>query len=143
MIEYLGRIALSILLSALIGIEREKEDKPAGLRTIMLICLGATFTVIFSLEYAKVTNLSYDAIRAIAYYLCAIGFVGGGIITRAKGKLEGITTSALLLPVTVIGLLCGIGSYILATMGTVIIFGILKIKYLEVKIKMRRSLWVK
>jgi len=101
MINYLIGIGLSLLLSALIGFERESQDKSAGLRTTMLICLGATLTVIFTLELVKIAQplgISFDMIRAIAYYLCALGFVGGGIIYKCGKELRGITTAALLLP---------------------------------------------
>lgn len=138
MIDYLIGIGLSILLSGLIGYEREAQDKSAGLRTTMLICLGATLTVIFTLELIKIAKpleMSFDMIRAIAYYLCAIGFVGGGIIYRSGKKLKGITTSALLLPVSVIGFFCGLGAYILAVISAICVYLILKLKYVKVKIE--------
>jgi len=137
-LDYLIGIALSLLLSGLIGYERESQDKSAGLRTTMLICLGATLTVIFSLELVKIAQplgMSFDMIRAIAYYLCAIGFVGGGIIYRSGKKLKGITTSALLLPVSVVGFFCGLGAYILAGFSAICIYLILKLKYVKIKIE--------
>jgi len=138
MINYLIGIGLSLVLSALIGFERETQDKSAGLRTTMLICLGATLTVIFTLELVKIAlplNMSFDMIRAIAYYLCAIGFVGGGIIYGCGNKLKGITTSALLLPVSVIGFFCGLGIYPLAIISAICVYLILKLKYVKVKIE--------
>lgn len=138
MINYLIGIGLSLLLSCLIGWEREQQDKSAGLRTTMLICLGATLTVIFTLELIKIAQpleMSFDMIRAIAYYLVAIGFVGGGIIHRSGRKLRGITTSALLLPVSVVGFFCGLGTYTLAIISAICIYLILKLKYVKVKIE--------
>lgn len=138
---YLLRIALSFFLGLIIGIEREQQDKPAGLRTILFITLGATLTVIFSLKYTNITE-SFDAIRAIAYYLVAIGFVGGGIIGRRQGKVEGITTAALLLPISVIGFMVGIGEYIFAIVATLLIYFVLKLKYLKIQLitkKQRRK----
>ena len=132
---YLFRIGLSFLLGLIIGLEREQQDKPAGLRTVLLIMIGATLTVIFSLRYLGVVE-KFDAIRAIAYYLVAIGFVGGGIIGRKQGKIEGITTASLLLPISLIGFLCGIGDYFLAIIATLIIYLILKLKYLKIKIQL-------
>jgi len=139
---YLLRIGLSCLLGLIIGLEREQADKPAGLRTILFIILGATLTVIFSLKFVKDTsalNINYDAIRAIAYYLVAIGFVGGGIIGRKQGKIEGITTASLLLPVSIIGFLCGLGDYSLAIVATLIIYLILKLKYIKIKIQVMKK----
>ena len=137
-LDYLIGIGLSLLLSGLIGFERESQDKSAGLRTTMLICLGATLTVIFSLELVKIVKpleMSFDMIRAIAYYLVAIGFVGGGIIYRSGKKLKGITTSALLLPVAVVGFFCGLGAYMLAGVSAICIYLILKLKYVKVRIE--------
>lgn len=142
MINYLIGIGLSLVLSALIGFERESQDKSAGLRTTMLICLGATLTVIFSLELVKIAQplgMSFDMIRAIAYYLVAIGFVGGGIITKSGKKLKGITTSALLLPVSLVGFFCGLGLYILAIVAALCVYLILKLKYVQVKILKKRK----
>jgi len=141
MIEYLIGIALSLLLSSLVGFERESQDKSAGLRTTILITLGATLITIFSLRLVDITKaleVDFDAIRGIAYYLVAIGFVGGGIIHRSGNKtkeLKGITTSALLLPMTVIGFFCGIGDYILATIAAFCIYLILKLKHVTIKIE--------
>lgn len=132
---YLSRIGLSFLLGLIIGLEREQADKPAGLRTVLFIMIGATLTVIFSLRYLDIAE-KFDAIRAIAYYLVAIGFVGGGIIGRKQGKVEGITTASLLLPISLIGFLCGIGDYFLAVVSTLIIYLILKLKYLKIKIQL-------
>ena len=142
MITYLIGIGLSLVLSALIGFERESQDKSAGLRTTMLICLGATLTVIFTLELVKIAQplgMSFDLIRAIAYYLVAIGFVGGGIIHQSGKKLKGITTSALLLPVSFVGFFCGLEQYILAIIAAICIYLILKLKYVRVKILKRKK----
>ena len=138
MIAYLLSIGLSLLLSSIIGWEREAQDKSAGIRTTMLICLGATLTVIFTLELIKIAKpleMSFDMIRAIAYYLVAIGFVGGGIITKSGKKLRGITTSALLLPVAVVGFFCGLGAYMLAVVSAICVYLILKLKYVKVRIE--------
>ena len=134
MIDYLIKIGLSLLLSSLIGSERERNDKPAGLRTIMSICLGATLVVIFSLELSKTIKLDFDIMRAIAYYLVAIGFVGGGIIGKDKrNKTEGITTASILLPVTLTGFFCGLGIYEMAITTALCIYGILMLKYVKIK----------
>ena len=126
------KIGLSLLLSGFVGYEREHNDKPAGLRTIMSICLGATIAVLFNQTLA---GGNFDYIRLPAYYLAAIGFVGGGIIQKtSKNKIEGITTASILLPIAIVGLFCGIGEYLLAGASTLSIYIILKLKYVEVKI---------
>lgn len=131
---YIGKIVLCILLSSLIGIERETNDKPAGLRTIMLVGLGAALITIFTLQFGLLNN-SFDTIRAISYYVASIGFLGSGIIRVGTNNSEGITTASILLPLSVIGFFCGIGEFIPAIMGTLLIYIILNLKYLERKIK--------
>ena len=131
------KILVSIGLSSIIGFEREKSDKPAGLRTIIFISLGATLIVIFSLKYAKISSINFDSIRAIAYYLVAIGFVGGGIVSKSKNTSDGVTTCALLLPMTIIGLFCGIGDFYFATIITLVIFLVLMLKYIKIKLKLK------
>jgi len=127
------RLLVSLLLSGLIGAERERNDKPAGIRTIMMICLGATLIVILTLEFNKMYD-NFDMMRPLAYYLVGWGFLGGNIINRiGRSKLEGITTASLLLPLSVIGFFCGIGEIVLACIGTLLIYFILNIKYIQIK----------
>lgn len=137
---YLGRILLSLGLGLFIGWEREEQDKNAGLRTISLVTLGATLVVIMTLRWDIYTlKNSFDAIRAIAYYLVAIGFVGGGIISYKKGKLKGVTTASLLLPMAVIGILIGMGEFILAIVSGLLVYFILKLKYIKITFEKRRK----
>ena len=132
------KIGASLVYSLILGYDREKADKPCGLRTIVFICLGATLTVIFTFKLHKF-NVDFDAIRAIAYYLVAIGFVGGGIITHKRNEIDGVTTASLLLPVAIIGFFCGIGELILAGIITLLCFGILKFKYVTNKLEARNE----
>jgi len=136
--EYLIKLGLSLLLGSIIGYEREKNDKPAGVRTIMSLCYGATLISMVTLEMAKMSTIitDFDAIRGIAYYLVAIGFVGGGIIRIHKGKIEGITTASILLPVTIMGILIGLGKFELAILSFFGILIILMLKYVKIKVKL-------
>ncbi len=140
-LTYLLRIGVAVLLSSLIGMEREHNDKPYGFRTIILITLGATLITIFSLRYVELTKeigVKFDAIRAIAYYLMAVGF-GTSLIKRTgKGKFEGATTMATILPLCSVGFFCGIGDYFLAIVSSLIIYSVLKFKYVKIKIKRKR-----
>ena len=140
-LAYLYRIGLALILSLFIGWEREQQHKGAGLRTISLITLGATLIVITTLRWDIYTELknSFDAIRAIAYYLVGLGFMGSGLIRQKDGKLIGLTTASLLLPMSVIGFLCGMGEYILAIVSTLIIYFILKLKYFKITIAKTRK----
>lgn len=97
----LFKIIISIFLAGIIGLERAKQEKTAGLRTTIFISLGATLAIIFDLQFLAhfkdlTSNviLRLDPIRIIAYYIVAIGFVGGNIINKQKNKIKGVTTSA-------------------------------------------------
>jgi len=123
-LSYLYSLGLSILLSGLIGYERESQDKPAGLRDTMLVCLGATMFTIISLILREVPGLNaglrYDLGRIIAYTIVGIGFLGSGVIIQSqkknkKGKeVEGITTASMLWAIVGIGILCGLQEYVLS-----------------------------
>jgi len=132
MLEHIYKILLSILLSTLVGLDREKEDKPAGLRTVALVCLGATLFSILALELIGIAGIvRYDVGRIFAYTIAGIGFLGSGVIIHNKGDVEGITTAALLWVMVAVGLFCGIGKFILAIISTLFIYIILKSKRLN------------
>ncbi len=143
---YLAKIGLSMLLGIFLGYEREEQKKPAGLRDITLVCLGATSIVLFTMKFieiSKLTAVSFDLIRAISYYLVALGFLGSGIM-KASGKKSSITTGALLLPVAIVGFYCGIGEYFQAITLAFVIYFVLKLKHLIIKTtKVKRKFYVK
>ena len=92
-----AKIILVLLISSVIGLEREHSHKEAGLRTIMLIALGTvTFTLIpFTLlNISKTLPIVFDFSRILAYIIGGIGFLSGIVIVVRKSEVEGITTSA-------------------------------------------------
>jgi len=135
------KIILSLLLSTLVGIEREKQDKPAGLRTVMLVCLGATLFALIGLQFSNVTNNPrYDILRLLYAPIVGIGFLGGGVIMKRKKDIEGITTASTLWVMVAVGLLCGIGEYYLAVLSTLFTYLVLLLGHWEIKIKKKRKL---
>jgi len=142
-IDYLLRLGLTLFLAAIIGLEREREDKPAGLRTTIFVSLGACLAAILSLELVKIfnqlegQNLRFNFARIAAYTIAGIGFLGGGIIMKKEKRLEGITTAAVLWLLVINSLLIGYGSYLLGTIVGLSTFLILKLKYVEIKLKKR------
>ena len=132
MIHYILRLITALILSAAVGYERERQDKPAGLRDTMLVCLGAALCAIMSLRL-KETGMNYDVARILSYTIASIGFLGSGVIIQHKGNVEGVTTAALLWTMVAVGLMCGLGEYILAVVATVFVYGILKLKHLTDK----------
>lgn len=115
------RLAISIVIGGLVGIERELEHKPAGLRTIMLVCLGSTIFMLIGSELACETG------RIIAGVVTGVGFLGAGAIIRARGEVYGLTTAATIWVASGLGLAIGAGYYILAIITCVLILIVLRI----------------
>ena len=134
-IEYLYKLGLSLLLSFFIGYERELQDKEAGLRTIMLISLGATtFTLLPFILLNLSEQIVFDFSRIISYTIAGCGFLSGVVIINNKKKVEGITTSACLWAIVSMSILSGLGEYLLAIIVALSIYLILKLKYIRIKI---------
>lgn len=134
-LSYLYRIGLSLVLSMLVGLEREHEDKPAGLRTCMLVCFSMTMLMILNFQLFKFSAQTVDLARIPSYSIASIGFLGSGVIIFTRKKLEGITTASVLLALVATGLLCGMGEYILASITALVVLGILKLKHIEIIIR--------
>lgn len=144
MITYILRILLSLFLSAMIGGEREQQEKNAGLRTAMLIALGTTtFTIIpyILLSQSQELNFTFDFGRIISYLIMGISFMSGIVIAtnQRKGQLRGVTTSACVWALVSVGVLCGIGETILAIVVSLCIYLILKLRYVQIKIIKKRG----
>ena len=119
------RLLLAIALGALIGFERELKHRPAGLRTHMLVSLGATIFAVISLSF------DIEPARIAAAIVAGIGFLGAGSIIAHKGHIKGITSAATLWVVAAIGLSVGVGEYLLAIISAVIVFVVLQLGRFE------------
>lgn len=118
------RLAVSIVVGGLIGLERELEHKPAGLRTIILVCLGST---IFMLVGLNLGLASSELGRIVAGVVTGIGFLGAGAIIRARGEVYGLTTAATIWLASGLGLAIGAGYYILAIIASAFVLVVLRI----------------
>lgn len=127
-IEITIRLLLSIILGGIVGFEREKVGKPAGLRTHILVCLGSTVTMLTSLfmfyQFQGKANL--DPGRISAQVISGIGFLGAGTIILEGPNVKGLTTAATLWIIAAIGLAVGIGFYYGAVLCTIIVFIVLR-----------------
>ena len=122
-IEMVLRLLLATGLGAAIGYQREKACKPAGLRTHMLICVGAA---LFTIASISGFGIGADPSRIAAGIIAGIGFIGAGaILHRERGIVEGLTTAATIWIVAAIGLAAGAGLYLLAGVATAIALVIL------------------
>lgn len=121
--QVLLRLAAAIFFGAVLGLDREKRDKPAGLRTHAMVCLGAAVytlvTIHFFVAGRAAGSENTDAIRLIDGLLGGIGFLGAGTIIQARGHVEGITTAASIWVAGAVGLACGVGQYALAAITIV------------------------
>lgn len=120
------RIISALLLGFAIGLEREMTNKYAGLRTNILVCLGACIFTIISIygfpEVAVSGNEmgTRDTARVAAQVVTGIGFIGGGTVLRHGATVMGLTTAATLWVSAAIGMACGAGMYALAIAATLL-----------------------
>ena len=140
-LEVLTRLLIATCLGALIGFERERSKKFAGLRTHALVALGACLLTLLSTQSPTLSaNSNYDPSRIISNIIVGIGFIGGGAILRSGYKVMGITTAATLWMVAAIGIAAGIGSYEMALMAAAIVYFVLVIFWkLEKKLRTNNS----
>ncbi len=124
---------LALLFGGIIGLQREKAERPAGLRTHALVCLGSTvFTLISYMGFSSIGYGSVDPSRVAAGIITGIGFIGAGAIFRQGTLIRGVTTAASIWIVSSIGMALGVKLYYLAMVVTVLGFITLSIlKYFE------------
>lgn len=116
------RIALATVVGGCIGFERGQHGRAAGLRTHILVCVGAALTVLCGLYATQELNLGGDPMRVSAQVVSGIGFLGAGtILTRNKSHITGLTTAAGLWVTACIGITIGIGFYWAALAAFVLI----------------------
>jgi putative Mg2+ transporter-C (MgtC) family protein len=97
---------ISVVCGAIVGTEREKREKPAGLRTLILVCLGATAFTMASFAFTTSTG---DSGRVSAQIVTGIGFLGAGAILHSSGIVRGMTTAATIWATAATGMIVGIG----------------------------------
>lgn len=126
------RIVVAALLGGVIGFDREMSNKEAGLRTMMLVSLGASLFMVSGLLLIETyqvdgSNTLLDPNRMAGYIVSGIGFLGGAIIFREGNRTKGVTTAASIWAVTGVGIACGAGRFIVAGGATVLIVIVLAV----------------
>jgi len=127
-VELVVRLFLAVLLGALIGWEREAKNRPAGLRTHMLVCLASATFAIVALElmsWANSHKMPGDPIRAIEAVTAGVAFLAAGSIIQSRGTVSGLTTGAGMWLAGAIGVAAGTGLYSIAVFVAVLAFIIL------------------
>lgn len=117
-IELARRLILAALLGGVLGFEREVRQKSAGLRTNMLIAIGAALFTIMSIELGQPEGA--DPTRVAAQIVTGIGFLGAGAILRTDGGIHGLTTAATIWVNAAVGVAAGGGEYQLAFIATAV-----------------------
>lgn len=112
------RLAAAFICGVAIGLERQMRQRNAGLRTITLVASGACLFVLLGVLTG---NGTAGVTQIAAYVVSGVGFLGGGVIMRDKGSIQGINTAATLWCSAAVGVLCGAGHYGPALAGTVIV----------------------
>lgn len=121
----LGRLLTAVILGGAIGMERELKGKEAGLRTNILICVGASLFAYLSTLFVEFTGGPADPGRVASNIVTGVGFLGAGVIWQAGGHISGLTTAATIWVVAAVGVAAGIGEYVVAVGTTVLVLVIL------------------
>jgi putative Mg2+ transporter-C (MgtC) family protein len=115
-ITYLGPVLAAMVFGAIIGIERQIHHKSAGLRTNMLICVGAAIFTLLAQHIGKNTDAESRIIQGV---ITGVGFLGAGVLMHAQGSVHGLTTAATIWLVTAVGIACGARAYGIAMVAVI------------------------
>ncbi len=123
------RMIISLLVGTIVGYERSKQQKPAGVRTYSLVCIGSTLFMIVSAYgvphlagFGDITDYRVDPGRIAAQIVSGIGFLGAGVIWKEGGNIRGLTTAANLWITAGLGMAIGAGLYFLVFVSVICVF---------------------
>lgn len=147
------RLVFAVLIGCAIGIERERKNRPAGMRTHILVCVGAAMIAV--IERMMITDtialnlgpgdtgigISYG--RISAQVVSGIGFLGAGTIFISQKKIAGLTTAASLWNVACLGLAIGMGYYVIAVAGCLLVILVLSLLQRVVKVNSVKHVEIK
>ncbi|NLC96633.1 MAG: MgtC/SapB family protein [Erysipelotrichaceae bacterium] len=126
--EIFSRLLLSMIFSGLIGFEREKSNSNAGMKTHILVGMGATIVALIQVEtnlivkgFGPESKVGVDAVRLIAQVISGVGFLGAGTIIVTKRNIIGLTTAASIWGIASVGTALGMGYFNIAIIGTALI----------------------
>ena len=120
------RLGIALVVGAIIGLERETQSKPAGLRTNMLVSFGSALIVLVPIQIGAAQQ-NVDVLgRAISGVVSGVGFIGGGTILR-ESKVKGLTSAAAIWVSAALGITVGCGLWLLGLAGAVIAWIILRL----------------
>lgn len=139
LISYFLRLILACVLGGMIGLERDLHGRNAGIRTNMLVCVGATLFTIVSISVQGA-----DPSRIAAQIVCGIGFLGAGAILKDGFNIRGLTTAAYMWFIAAVGISCGLGQWVLSSVGAIGVLGLtISVKCMERMLPRRLSMHIK
>ena len=150
-LDMLLRVVCAIIIGGIIGFEREKHNRPAGLRTHILVCLGAcVITILESTIALRMSSLasssehvSISIGRIAAQVVSGVGFLGAGTIVLSQRKISGLTTAASLWNSACLGLAVGYGFYLLAFISCVLVLVVLALLSKLIRVNTEKRVEVK
>jgi putative Mg2+ transporter-C (MgtC) family protein len=127
--ELTMRLGLATVIGGAIGLNRDMHGKPAGLRMLGLVALGASLATISVAGFGADASLKTDAVsRVIQGVLAGVGFLGAGVIMRDEvGNVHRLNTAASVWVTAAIGVVCGLGEWMIALIGAALVFALLTI----------------
>ncbi|NLI22558.1 MAG: MgtC/SapB family protein [Clostridiales bacterium] len=148
------RLLLAVIIGSVIGIEREMKNRPAGMRTHVLVCVGSAIvaivetmmiadTITLNMNNPSNTGIAVSYGRLSAQVISGIGFLGAGTIFISQKKIAGLTTAASLWNAACLGLAIGMGYYVLAVAGCVIVIVTLSLLQRMVRVNTLKHVEIK
>lgn len=126
-LEIIIRLLIAAAMGALIGMQRERHGQSAGLRTHMILVVGATLAMTLSINLAPLFHTTGDPARLAAQVVSGIGFLGAGAILRYGASIRGLTTATSLWTLAIVGLAIGAGQYLVGIATTIILLIVLSV----------------
>ena len=129
--ELIIRLSVAILIGVIVGTEREYKNRPAGLRTHVLVSLGACIIALtecifmHDIDNDTSVHVTYNFGRMAAQVISGIGFLGAGTIFMSERKIGGLTTAASVWNIACLGLATGYGYYLMSIVGCIVVLAVL------------------
>lgn len=147
---FVMRLLMAMVLGGLVGMERQRRGRSAGLRTNILVCLGSAAIIVafqkLSLEFdmGAESAIRMDPARAASGVITGIGFLGAGTIVKSKDFVRGLTTAASIWVVSAVGVTVGLGEYVIAIVLTLLVlFSLYALHHLPISADYYLSLHLK
>jgi putative Mg2+ transporter-C (MgtC) family protein len=117
------KLLIAVFIGCFVGYERRKSGKPVGMRTLAVVCAGSTFITVISMN-----AFPEDTARILAGIVTGIGFLGAGSIIAEGNHVKGLTTSAAIWAIAILGVGVGLGEFLLSGISAVLFYLILEMK---------------